>query len=222
MRKSISVILLLALTTVVYGQDSDFDMPDSLAVVKLEYETLDSAAITALLPLTNIHFPNIVCYPSEDGIKIAYYTVDRNKWTAFLLPFSQWTNDFNLVNLDQKGQPELVVKGVIADYGSHGGSGLELMFIINIDSIPTQIFKVSYGCWEEMFGDINTNGWIKGYDRKIRITDNSIIIGSLDKKYQPFHWCGLTEIPGGTYMMDAGQIKKVKYVEAHNRRKKKR
>ncbi len=215
--KAIAIILLLTLTTVVYAQNSDLDMPDSLATVKLEYETLDSIAITMLNnPSRNIHFPNIVSYDSDDGVKLAYYTVDKNKWTAILLPFSRTTNDFSLVNLDKKGQAELIIKGENACYGSGGGTGIKGMLILNIDSIPTQIFKIYYGCWEESFGDRTNNGegrYIKQYDRGIKITNNSIIIGSLDKRDHPFDDCKLTEIQSGTYFMKSGQIQRKSNVQ---------
>ena len=199
-----------------YYQENEV-APDSLTVIKLEYEILDSATITMFGgPLRNIHFPNIVSYEImsyESGreIKLAYYTVDKNKWTAVSLPFNRTTNNFNLVNLDNKGQPELIVKGVVEQYGSGGGTGIRGMVILNIDSIPTQIFKIHYGCWIESFGDRHNNGegrFFKEHEREIKITDNSIIIGSLDKKQYPFYECRLTEIPSGTYIMEAGQIRK--------------
>jgi hypothetical protein len=131
-----------------------------------------------------------------------------------LLPFNRTTNNFSLVNLDKKGQAELIIKGEISDYGSGGGWGVKGMIIINIDSIPTQIFRILYGCWEDSFGDRKNNGegsYFNLYEREIRITDNSIIIGSLDKtQYTDYliNGCGLTEIPSGTYIMKAGQIRK--------------
>jgi len=212
MRKSILTILLLTLISAVYGQDNDFDVPESLATVRLEYEILDSIAITMLDNTSrNIHFPNIVSYESEGEIKLAYFTVDKNEWTSVLLPFNRTTNNFNLINLDKKGQPELIVKGEIVEYGSGGGTGIQVMLIINIDSIPIQIFKIYYGCWKESFGDRHSNGkgrYLKKYEREIKITDNSIIIDSLDKTNYPFEECGLTEIPSGIYIMEAGQIRK--------------
>ena len=211
--KTITTILILALTTVVYGQDNDSNMPDSLMTVKLEYEILDSISIKATNPLINIHFPNIVSYYSKDGINLAYYTTNKNQWTSVLLPFSERTNDFNLVNLDKKGQPELIVRGDILTYGSGGGTGIKGMLILNIDSVPTQVFKIYYSCWEESFGDKTKNGegaYTKLYERKIKITGSSIIVAPLDKKQFPFDSCGLTEIPSGTYIMDNGKIRKKK------------
>jgi len=198
-----------------YKESSDFGTPDSFATVKLEYETLDSTTIIALNPRRNIHFPNIVSYESEGEIKLAYFTIDKNEWTSVFLPFNSTTNNFNLVNLDKKGQAELIIEGEIANYGSGGGTGIRGMVIINIDSIPTQIFKIYYGCWIESFGDRHNNGegrFFKEYEREIIITDNSIIIGSLDKKEYPFYECELTKIPSGIYIMEAGQIRK-KYAD---------
>jgi hypothetical protein len=212
--KTLTTILILTLTTVAYGQDNDQVESVSLSIVKLEYEILDSAAIKTTNPLINIHFPNIVSYYSQDGIKLAYYTTDKNRWTSFLLPFSEQTNDFDLVNLDKKGQSELIVKGDIITYGSGGGTGIKGMLIINIDSVPTQIFKIYYSCWEESFGDKNNNGagaYTNSYTRQIKITETTIIISPLDKKKYPAETdCSLTNIPSGPYVLVSGRIRKKK------------
>jgi hypothetical protein len=212
--KTLTTIVILTLTTVVYGQDNYQVEPDSLSIVKLEFEILDSAAIKMTNPLVNIHFPNIISYHSQEGIKLAYYTTDKNRWTSFLLPFSEQTNDFDLVNLDKKGHSELIVKGDVLTYGSGGGTGIKGMLIINIDSIPTQIFKIYYSCWEESFGDKNNNGagaYINSYTRQIKITETTIIIAPLDKKKYPAETdCSLTNIPNGIYIMDSGRIRKKK------------
>jgi hypothetical protein len=210
--KTISTIISLLLTISLFGQGSDFESPDSLATVKLDFDILDSNAIKATNPLINIHFRNIVSFYSKDGIKLAYCTTDKNKWTAFLLPFSERTNDFSIYNLDKKGQVEIIVRGQILNYGSGGGTGDEWVMIYNIDSVPTQIFKVHYGCFEESFGDKNGKAaFTKGYTRQIKITDTTITISTLDKKKYPRDTdCALTNIPSGTYIMDRGQIKKKK------------
>jgi hypothetical protein len=212
--KTVSTIFSLFLTISLFGQGIDFESPDSLATVKLDFDILDSNAIKATNPLINIHFRNIVSYYSKDGIKLAYCTTDKNKWTAFLLPFSERTNDFSTYNLDKKGQVEIIVRGQILNYGSGGGTGDEWVMIYNIDSVPTQIFKVHYGCFEESFGDKNNNGkaaYTKGYTRQIKITDTTITISTLDKKKYPRDTdCTLTNIPNGEYIMESGQIKKKK------------
>lgn len=209
--KTITTIIFLALTlvTYVYGQNSELETPDSLSAIKLDFEILDSNAINRKQPLRNILFPNIVTYHSEDGVKLAYYTTDNNKWTSFFLPFSDLTNDFDLVNLDRSGQPELIVIGEDKNYGSGGGTGVTGIVILNVDSIPIQIFKVYYSCFEESFGDRQNYGegnYFKKYERYLRIKANGIIILPLEKDKYPFSECNLTEIPPGIYVMDNGKI----------------
>ena len=212
--KTISTIFSLCLTISLFGQGVDFESPDSLATVKLDFDILDSNAIKATNPLININFRNIVSYYSKDGIKLAYCTTDKNKWITFLLPFSERTNDFSTYNLDKKGQVEIIVRGQILNYGSGGGIGDEWVMIYNIDSVPTQIFKVHYGCFEESLGDRNKNGegaYKNGCTRQIKLTDTTIIISPLNKnKYPAGTDCTLTNIPSGKYIMESGQIKKKK------------
>lgn len=212
--KIISAIISLFLTISLCGQDNEFLSPDSLATVTLDFETLDSNAINSKQQLINIHYRNIVSYYSEDGIKMAYYTTDKNKWTAFLLPFSERTNNFDTNNLDKKRNYEIIVRGEILNYGSGGGTGEKWITIYNIDSIPTQILKLNYGCYEESFGDKNNNGegaFYNGYTRKIKFYNETIIISPIDKKkYLKYTDCVMTNIPSGTYIMDRGRIKKKK------------
>ncbi len=198
----------MTFSSLLYGQDNNFYMPDSLAVVKLSYETLDSNAINTAQPWINMHLRTIVCLNTDEGVKLAYYTTDKNRWRAFLLPFSRWTNNFDTCNLDKIGQPEIVIKGVIAEYGSRGGTVIAGMVIINIDSIPTQIFNVLYGCLQESFGDMTQNGETTSFQRTINIENRAIVISPLDKRKYPFSQCRLTEIPTGTYRMTGGQIRR--------------
>src|SRR5690348_2379669 len=103
--RTIIALFILTCTTTAYGQRNRRGVADSLEAIKLEYETLDYATIKAHNPLVNVHFHNVVSYSDKPGtIKLAYYTTDKNTWTSVTLPFSERTNDFNLVNLDGKGQ----------------------------------------------------------------------------------------------------------------------
>ena len=105
------------------------ETPDSLASVILEFETLSLKQISSKKPLKNAGVQNVVTYQDEDGTKIAYYTTDRNKWTAVTVPFTTTSIDFKLINIDQVGPSELVVKGRISKYGTGGGT--ELPIILN-------------------------------------------------------------------------------------------
>ena len=210
--KTIIALLILAWTTAAYGQHKNRGVADSLEALKMEYETLDFAAIKAHNPLINVHFRNVVTYQDKAGkIRLAYYTTDKNKWISVSMPFSERTNDFNLVNIDGKGQPELIVRGEYRKYGSGGGTGEKQMLILNIDGDPVQIFNVFYGCWEESFGDRENNGaggYYNKYERAIAVSEKGILISPLEKRKYPESGCDLTEIPAGNYVYENGQIKK--------------
>jgi hypothetical protein len=212
--KTTITLLILILVTPVFGQDTDFDQADSLARIEFSYETLDSNAVRLLNKKININTRSFFDYysGSSSRTRLAYCTNNKNKWTSILLPFENVTlTEFKQINIDKKGLAELEIKGASQDYGSGGGTGIRWLIIINIDSVPTQILKIFYGCWDESFGDRENNGqghYYKEYERKITVSENGIIISPLNKKKYPFEECGLTEIPSGTYILNGGEIRK--------------
>ena len=135
----------------VFGQNEEFLQADSLAIIQLKFNTLDSNGIKAMKPV-KCPIKSIVFFGSQDGINIGYYTSDSNKWTTFLSPFTRFPFEVDTINLDRKGYYEIVTRGDIAEYGSGGGTNISSMVIINIDSIPTQLFEVNYGIMLESFG----------------------------------------------------------------------
>jgi len=206
--KTVTTIYFLILASCLSGQDI-LEQPDSLAVIKLEYEILDSNSLKAKDPLINTRKRNVVTYYSDEGIRLAYYIKDPDKWISVLLPYDERTNNFNFINLDKKGQPELIVKGDIRNYGTGCGTGLNWMIILNIDSIPTQIFKINFGCWDECFGDRNNEGeggFYNSYERNILLSKKGILISPISEKIDDVNHCELTEIPAGLYIMKDGKI----------------
>jgi len=215
--KLYTIILLLLLKISAFGQSDnfvDYSKPDSLSTVKLDFEFLDSNSIKSLNPKIEKKYRNIATYDSQDGGKrLAYYTIDKNKWISFSLTFHNHENEFSLngdniiklVNIDKKGQPELIIDGGDFSYGAGGNSGIGWLIIINIDSIPTQIFKVSYYCATESFGDTNNKN---EYERKIDISESGIVIAPLKKLNDDMLFCELTNILSGTYHLTNGKIRR--------------
>lgn len=208
--KIIATIIFLFLTTILFVQDNDFSS-GSFTIVKLDYELLDTTTFKSKI-IIDKQYPNIVSYFSDNGLKIAYCSTNKNKLTSVFLKFDERTDSFKVVNFDKKGQPEIILYGQTLQYGSGGGTALKWLMIINIDSVPTQIFKINYGLLFEDFGDKTKNGegaYSKLYERQIKINKTSIIISPLDEKNHPCD-TKLTEIPNGTYIMKNGRIRKKK------------
>ena len=176
--------------------------------MKLPFEILDSNQIKQTDPMTKVSLHNIVCFGSEDGVKLAYTTADKNKWIAVLLPFTTPVVGIQSINLDDEGQPEIIVDGSVMDYGSGGGRQTGEMLIINVDSVPTQIFHIAHSCMEETFGRNDATPNVKAYQRKIMVRQRQIKIAPLNKKKIPNPECEISTIPAGIYIMASGKIKK--------------
>ena len=212
--KTNTTIFILIFSTILYGQDNDFVKPDSLAQIKIDYEVWGSTTMKQLSDgiIIDKKFPNVRKYfASERGFNIVYPSKDTSKW--FALHFYNFSSNIQLINLDNQGQPELIVKSADYSYGSGGGTKSEWIVVINLDSVPTQILKIYYGCYIEDYGDKTKNGQGASselYERQIKIKKTSIIISPLDKKKYPYNSCSMTEIPSGTYIMENGRILKKK------------
>ncbi|MFK7907451.1 MAG: hypothetical protein AB8B69_20110 [Chitinophagales bacterium] len=205
------LISLLIFTNFVSAQiNTDYNFADSLSVIELEYEVLDSNVIVNKNLLINHGYCNLVTY-YDKGVKLAYYRATTNDWISIALPFSERTSDFELIDFDKNQQPEIIVRGEILLYGTGGGIGRKGMLIFNTDGVPKKIFEIYYGCWEESFGDRNNNGqgyYYNDFERDIKILNTSIIISSFDKKKLPYYECEdeLTKIPNGAYIMQEGEF----------------
>jgi hypothetical protein len=214
--KTVISILLIFLTTTISGRTNN-SIPDSLKVIKLPYTILDSSAIEGI---TGPSYVNGYCVHScKDyayflhGGGITYRTSDRNRWTSIYFPtlidsffsIDNAVTDVKFINLDKKGQPEIIIYGDIARWIPQIDDSLamkrnKVMLIINIDSVPTLLFNVYYGWTDE------TKTSYKQYERKIEIKGNVIIISKQESNPCPFTKCKLTQIPSGSYIMKSGQI----------------
>jgi hypothetical protein len=178
---------------------------DSLEVIELACDTLSSEIIKAKHIVNNPHYPDVVTYNSDDGIYLSYYLPGKNQWLSILTPFNNETIDIQIINLDGKGKPEIVIKGAIANYGGHGGATDYLMMILNIDTTPKQIFNIIYGGSIETFGDATHKTILETYKRNIKISSQGIYISPLSKKSITGNE---TNIRSGKYIMKNGMIVK--------------
>ena len=81
------------------------------------------------------------------------------------------------------------------------------MLIVQIDSVPTQLFLVNYRCRMDLFDPSGQSGPQKiSGEIKIKIENRKIIIGKPSEQDE----CGLTKIPEGVYTMYQGNIGKKK------------
>jgi hypothetical protein len=224
--KGIITTVTLLLSISVFGQfDNEYDTTDSLKTVPLDYEVIDSTAVRHLLKYTeNIrrNWFNIL----EPKRKLIYYTNNKNQWTLVSLPFESayWSvSDLEEINIDRKGKPEIILKGYYqVDYQI----SVLWLKILKIDSAPTQVFNIFYGCQQTYSETIRLTDSIEGdmivhppaheellYMRDISISENGIIISPdpLEDGGEPLpDVCRLTKIPSGKYILKDGRIQKRK------------
>ena len=198
-----------------------FDDNNPFEIRQINFTILDSNKIKKVVKNINILKTNIICYRGsfwEDTIIIAYSFKDKNKWVSFNTPFHDITYDYKLINIDKKGQPEIVVNGtIIYDDWPYGERRNDAILIYQIDSIPTQILKLFYRCSEFNVGDRNNKGeGASDYasERKVKIENGVLIV----EKYVPnildsngqtlMDDCHITSIEEGTYKLINGQFKR--------------
>lgn len=206
--KHIYTLLFTFLSFSVFAQDEKNVTADSLSPISLEYELLDSSAVRRTFACS---IPKKFSFNREgDHVTLIYSKKYRNSWIVIRLPFSATSISGELINLDQRGEPELIVCGEIIEYGSGGGTRKKYMMIINFDTDPTQLFNIVYGFTEESFGDRLNNGegaYYNVYERKITRIENFISIEPIDEDYlNLFSDFPLTQIPAGNYIMKKGEI----------------
>jgi hypothetical protein len=178
---------------------------DSLEIIELACDTLSSTVLKTKHIAANPRYPGVVTYNSDDGVYLSYYVSDKNQWLSILTPFTSETSDVQIINLDGKGKPEIIVMGEIASYGGHGGTTDFLMMVLNIDNAPKQIFKIIYGGSIEIFGDVKHKTILETYKRSVRISSQGIYISPLSKKSITGNE---TNIKSGKYIMQNGVIVK--------------
>ncbi len=176
------------------------ETPDSLASIILDFEELSFKQINSKKLLKNEDIPNVLTYEEKGDIKIAYYTTDRNKWNAVTIPFTMQPTDFRLINIDQLGSSELVVKGRISEYGTGGGIEYLFMTVLSLGKVPKQIFKIIYGYEDEYFGNKKNGGscsYLHTFIRKVVVTNQGISISPIPTRAEGI----ITLIPSGFYRL---------------------
>ena len=145
-----------------------------------------------------------------------YFKKENTIWYGIHLDYEHIKID--LVNLDNKGKPELILNCYAYAYGSGGGNRYGAFIVINIDSIPIELMNVKFSCFEEAFGHINvdnsitTQAYSESFERNISCKNRSIIVTPNNltklKKFKKITGveCVLTKIPSGIYTMIDGRL----------------
>lgn len=217
------LVMLPGLISLLQAQtESVYDDANPWEIRPINYRKLDTIQIKKLVndAAINSNFKNVICYQDTDGdytVRIAYQLEDKKHWISFPTPFRDRTNDFQLINIDEKGRPELVVKSDIAfERWPSGERRKDAFMVYSLDSTPSQLFKLIYSCSEFSVGDLERNGagrYNFGRERKITVEEGGLTIGklefgSLNEKEQEIfiNWFYFTRIDPGKYMLVNGKF----------------
>jgi hypothetical protein len=197
-----------------FDDDNSFDDTHPFEIRQLNVVILDSNQIK--IQVNTIQNKSIVCYRDSLGIvRIAYSLSNKNKWISFETPFFNITSDFELINIDNKRKPEIVVKGTMSyESWPYGERHNDAILIYQINSSPTQIFKLFYRCNEFNVGSRVDGEGAYNYttERKVRIENGDLII----EKYisdvteidvsEGMDECHFTEVEAGIYKLKNGRF----------------
>lgn len=232
--KAFTSSLFLLFATWIFGQDDE--SLDGLRVLKLQYEVLDSIEMIVKYGSVIGPYRQYVTEFEREGFRLIYHTNNANKHTSLLLPDSNLfpaskskypsVQSLEYINIDHKGKPEVILRGNDQyswrddeiNFGMGAIIGLQWLMIINVDSIPTQLLRINYGCYYRC-GDMDEDrargrgAFAHYYEREIKISanDNEIVISPIDTSEYPFGPFEenepLTKLPPGTYQLEEGKIK---------------
>lgn len=190
---------------------------------QLNYTQLYNNQIQEILAYANIKDTNFVCYQdtllNSDTARIAYKINTNNHWISFPTSFKNPALEYRMVDIDNNGQPEIVIEGnIIGEKWPRGESINNATFIFQIDSIPTQIFKICNSCSVSNLGGkyadqpidfsikreiIIKTGWFE-------ITELNTKTLSVDDNDTFRKFCYLTDIQSGLYKLSNGRFTKIK------------
>lgn len=204
--KGALTFFLIILSGLLNAQLLDSDSITCCSIIQFEYSIIDTAHLKNSSMLRNIKVSDVISYNDTLGAGGSRIAFKRgNKWLSFNTGKDK-TNDFRWINLDDKGAAELILKGIDLKYGSGGGCGFKWIKIINVDSIPTQLFDLTYGCFCEDFPkNESSNGYGCGYERKILFKKRSFTIGSVPLGSEKCQ-CALLPSWEGTLLIKNGRI----------------
>lgn len=166
----------------------------------------------------NTKYPNIIV--SQQGVwaSIIYKIKNSDKWTEFFTDLGPGVQ-VRLLDIDKKGEKELIVEGYTYAPTIHPASDGEIltkrntMQIFRIDSIPTQLLCIVTSCKDTIFstssvGEIPTSKFSKSkYKRTVTISQNKLVIGEPLLNNKPFKDKNNNDIPSGTYVLSNGVFK---------------
>jgi len=188
--------------------DNPFDDTNPFEVRQLDFTVLDSNQIK--IKVNDIQNKSIVCYRDSLGfIRIAYSLKNKNKWISFITPFYDLASYYELINIDNKGKPEIVVKGTIIYEGwPYGERHNDAILIYKLNSSPNQIFKLFYLCNEFNVGSRVDGEGAYNYttERKVIIENGSLIIEEYISETENdvsegMDECHFTEVKSGIYKL---------------------
>jgi hypothetical protein len=215
--------LLYGLVLTAQQDSASFHDGQPFGAKPLEYRWADSSVLvnSTTAHLKNVRVKNVLCIRDtgyNPTLRIAYKVPGKEQWIVFATPFINETNDFRWVNIDNSGQPELVVKGDMAyEAWPYGERRVTAMIIYRIDSVPVQIFYACLGCSEFHVGDHRTGDGKYNFtlDRKIEVKQGSLIIsklliGKMNETEQDIfeRWCHFTKLDPGVYILVKGKFVK--------------
>jgi hypothetical protein len=162
-----------------------------------------------------------ICYQdtldNSDTVRIAFKLKKHNQWISFPTQFRNSSIDYQLIDFDKDGQPELIINGdVVYETWPRGQNSNKAIVIFRMDSIPVQIFKLTCSCSTYNLGgkyqDHPVDFTIK---REIIISNDVLTIGKLkpntldkDDKITYTKFCHLTDVDPGTFKLVNGKFVK--------------
>jgi hypothetical protein len=146
--------------------------------------------------------PSLVFYLNKDG-----------SYTQFEIDYQ--FIEAKLVNLDSIGKKELIIYSTACEYGSGGGQCDGYFSVINTDSTPYYLMNERYYSIIEGFSrsygndDERTPYVLEETERKISITENTILVGAIqehDNEPPKEYDREVSNIPSGKYSMKDGVL----------------
>ncbi|PJA08704.1 MAG: hypothetical protein COX70_03025 [Flavobacteriales bacterium CG_4_10_14_0_2_um_filter_32_8] len=146
-------------------------------------------------------------------LQFSYVTDIDTIWNNFIVPinFISFTSTAS-INLDNIGREELLIKGLVKFNNGIDTTIQKVLLVFNIDSIPTQICKIIYGCIPlTLYNEATYSIWDDDENCSSSIVMDGLVI-SIEKKNKNSErlCCDSNFIVAGKYIMESGQIKQLK------------
>jgi hypothetical protein len=141
-----------------------------------------------------------------------YDTKNNSIWNKFKMPidFIPGSQSSAAIDLDSLGEKEFIINGLVKSYLDKDSVVQKVILIFDINSKPTLIFRLIYGCIPlNIYDKTNYTVWetTKNCDMNVEIDKNSIRISN---SILHLGCCNQNRIENGFYVMKDGQIIKRK------------